>query len=198
MSEPIYIVRHGQTDWNVEFRLQGQSETDLNEVGRGQAAGNGRLLARLIDDPSRFAFLASPMKRTRQTLEIIRGALGLPSTGYGTDPRLVEVHFGDWEAYTFAELEKKMPGSSTARDHDKWGFLPPGAGAESYAMMAERVRPWLNGLAGPIVVVTHGGVIRAMFNILNGLSGPEAAVMEVPQDRVAAIENGRIGWISSV
>lgn len=198
MSEPIYIVRHGQTDWNVELRLQGQSETDLNEVGRGQAAANGRLLARLIDDPSRFTFLASPMKRTRQTMEIIRGALGLPSTGYATDPRLVEVHFGDWEAYTFAELEKKTPGSSTARDHDKWGFLPPGGGAESYAMMAERVRPWLNGLKGPIVVVTHGGVIRAMFNILNVMPGAEAAAMEVPQDRVATIKDGRIGWISSV
>jgi len=57
------------------------------------------------------------------------------------------------------------------------------------------VRPWLKDLAGPIVVVTHGGVIRAMFNILNGMSGAEAAAMEVPQDRVATIENGRIGWI---
>lgn len=198
MSEPIYIVRHGQTDWNVEFRLQGQSETDLNEVGRGQAAANGRLLARLIPDPSRFTFVASPMKRTRQTMEIIRGALGLPPADYGTDPRLVEVHFGDWETFTFAELEKTAPGSSTARNRDKWGFLPPGTGAESYAMMTERVRPWLRDMEGPAVVVTHGGVIRAMFNMLNGLPGPEAAVMDVPQDRVAKIESGRIAWISSV
>lgn len=197
MSEPIYIVRHGQTDWNVEFRLQGQSDTDLNANGRAQAAANGKLLATLIPDPKRFAYVASPMKRTRETMEIIRGALGLPSGGYAVDPRIVEMNFGDWETYTFAELEKTTPGSSKARDSDKWGFLPPGTGAESYAMMAERVRPWLAGLKGPIVVVTHGGVIRSIFNILNGMSGADAASMDVPQDRVAAIENGRIDWISS-
>ncbi|MGB3501934.1 MAG: histidine phosphatase family protein [Mesorhizobium sp.] len=196
MSEPIYLARHGQTDWNAEFRLQGQSETDLNATGRQQAAVNGRQLAALLGaDAARFAYVASPMKRTRETMEIIRSALGLVPGDYSVDPRLKELSYGDWETYTFAELEKVTPGLSTKRDGDKWGFLPPGEGAESYAMLAARVKPWAQDARGPSVVVTHGGVIRVLFNLLNGLSPQDAAAMDIPQDRIARIADGRIAWL---
>lgn len=196
MSDPIYLVRHGQTDWNAEQRLQGQSETDLNATGRQQAAANGRLLSKLVGDATRFEFVASPMRRTRQTMEIIRGELGLAPEGYETEPRIVELSFGDWEGSTFPELDLKIPGSSSARDLDKWNYVPPGQGAESYAMLAERVRPWLFSLAGPTIAVSHGGIVRAAFHLLNGLDGGEASSMDIPQDRVALISNGRIDWIS--
>ncbi len=195
MSQPIYIVRHGQTDWNAELRLQGQSETDLNRRGREQAAANGRLLATLMGDPARFAFLASPLRRTRQTMEIIRMALSLPADGYQTDPRLMELNYGDWEASTFAELEAEEPGASATRDVDKWRFRPPGVAAESYEMLAARVEPLLESARAPLLIVTHGGVLRVAFHIFNGMGDNEAASMEVPQDRVALLEDGRIGWI---
>ena len=61
----IYFLRHGQTNWNVELRLQGQQDIPINETGREQARKNGRGLANLLDDPARFRFIASPLGRTR-------------------------------------------------------------------------------------------------------------------------------------
>src|SRR5690606_32233692 len=78
MTAPtIYLVRHGQTDWNAEYRLQGQADTDLNETGRAQAGRNGRRLAGLVADPAGFDFVSSPMRRTRETMERLRAAMGL-------------------------------------------------------------------------------------------------------------------------
>ena len=195
MSAPIYITRHGQTDWNVEQRVQGQVDTDINAIGRRQAKANGRKLALMVPDSSAFTFIASPMRRTRETMEIIRAEMGLPRDGYKVDPRLVEIHFGDWQGSTFRELEEAKPGTTAGRDADKWRFRPPGDTAESYELLAERIRPWFEALTGPAIVVTHGGVIRSLFHLANGLSGAEAAMMDVPQDRVLELGNGRVRWL---
>jgi probable phosphoglycerate mutase len=195
MSMLAYFIRHGQTDWNAEFRFQGQAEVDINARGREQARANGRLLAGLIADASAFDFVASPMRRTRETMEIIRAEMGLPAEGYRTDGRLVEVHFGDWQGHTAVEIEAVLPGSVGAREGNKWGFLPPGAGAESYERLSERVRPWLDELSRPTVCVTHGGVMRAVLLMMGALSRSEAEAMEVPQDRVLRLEGGRLDWL---
>ncbi|TGV66909.1 histidine phosphatase family protein, partial [Mesorhizobium sp. M00.F.Ca.ET.149.01.1.1] len=133
----VYIALHGQTEWKAERRLQGQADTDINELGREQATQNGRRLAELIGNPADFDFVASPMRRTRETMELIRAAMGLDPSAYRTDPRLVELSFGDWQGFTFAELEKRVPGSTKGRRAAKWDFQPPGEGAESYEMLLE-------------------------------------------------------------
>ena len=103
----VYIARHGQTQWNAERRLQGQADTDINARGREQATGNGRRLAGFVKNPAEFDFVASPMRRTRETMELMRAAMGLDPFAYRTDPRLVEMSFGDWQGFTFAELEAR-------------------------------------------------------------------------------------------
>ena len=101
MSALIYVVRHGQTDWNAEHRLQGQADTDLNDLGRRQASENGRKLADLIGDAKAdFDYVSSPMLRTRETMELLRAAMGLDPAGYRTDDRLVELNFGAWQGFT--------------------------------------------------------------------------------------------------
>jgi probable phosphoglycerate mutase len=97
MPAPVYVVRHGQTDWNAELRLQGQADIDLNALGREQAAANGRALAGLIGDAAGYDFVASPMARTRHTMELLRGAMGLDPMAYRMDERLKELNFGDWK-----------------------------------------------------------------------------------------------------
>lgn len=195
MSPLVYLVRHGQTDWNAESRLQGQADTDLNACGREQARRNGRRLAELIDAPNDFDFVASPMRRTRETMELVRAEMGLDAHAYRTDARLVEVNFGDWQGFTFAELETRQPGSTRERDLDKWDFLPPGDGAESYRMLLERVRPWFEALDRPTVCVTHGGVIRALFRLAMTMPRVQAAALDVPQDRVLRLREGRLEWL---
>lgn len=191
----VYFVRHGQTAWNLEGRLQGQAENDITELGRQQADRNGRRLRELIDDPEKFDFVASPMRRTRETMERVRAAMGLPPRDYATDPRLVEVSFGDWQGFTFLELEQAEPGCTVARHKDKWNFVPPGAGAESYQMLLDRVRPWLEALVRPTVCVTHGGVIRTVFRMLADTPPRGAARLEIFQDRVLRVEDGGLEWL---
>lgn len=195
MAHILYFVRHGQTDWNAEHRLQGQSDIDLNAIGRMQAGANGRQLAELILDPEAYNFVSSPMRRARETMEIARGQMGLLPNDYQLDPRLVEVHFGDWQGFTYAELENQIPDFGNKRERDKWNVVPPGAGAESYAMLAERVRPWLEALSRPTVCVAHGGVARVIFHLAAGMSGPEAAHLDIPQDQVLRVEDGKVEWV---
>lgn len=195
MDSLVYFVRHGQTDWNAESRLQGQADTDLNDTGRAQASRNGRTLAGLIAAPDAFDYVASPMLRTRETMQRLRVELGLPPDGYRTDPRLVEVNFGDWQGFTYAELERADPGCSARREADKWGFVPPGDGAESYAALTERIRPWFESVARDTVCVTHGGVIRTIFRMVGALSPTECAALTIPQDRILRFAAGRLEWL---
>lgn len=191
----VYFVRHGETDWNAELRFQGQADIDINVRGRGQARDNGRTLAGLIAEPARFDFVASPLRRTRETMELIRAGMALDPRAYRTDVRLLEVHFGDWQGFTAAEIEARTPGSTAERERDKWDFLPPGENAESYAVLARRVRSWLAELTGETVCVTHGGVIRCIFMLTGAAGRDEAAAMTVPQDRVLRLDQDRLEWL---
>ena len=193
-SRSIHFVRHGQTGWNAEQRLQGQADTDLNELGRSQAARNGRRLAELLPVPPVSDFVSSPLRRTRQTMEIMRAAMGLDPDAYRLEPRLMEVHFGDWQGFTYAELEAARPGTTEARRQDKWHFRPPGVSAESYEMLTARVKPWLDAVDRPTVCVTHGGIMRAVFRLLGGWSVTAAADFDVPQDRVLVWDGERLDW----
>jgi broad specificity phosphatase PhoE len=191
----VYLVRHGQTDWNAEHRLQGQADIQLNALGREQAVRNGSKLAELIADPAAFDFVTSPLGRTRETMELVRSAMGLPRDGYRVDPRLIEVHFGDWQGHTLAELDRRTPGATAQREADKWNFLPPGLGAESYEMLDRRVRPWFEALTRPTVCVTHGGIFRVLFRMVGKKPIREAAALAIAQDRLLRFENGNLDWI---
>jgi broad specificity phosphatase PhoE len=192
----IYAIRHGQTDWNVEGRLQGAQDVPLNDHGREQARGNGRrLLQELGGRVAAFDFVASPLGRTRETMALVRTELGLDPDGYRTDNRLIEVCFGDWEGHTLAEIDDVKPGAVAAREADKWHFQPSGATAESYEILSWRVSAWLSDVARPTVCVCHGGVIRSLFKLVGGLSPDDAAMAPAYQDRIALISDGAIGWL---
>ena len=194
----IYVIRHGQTDWNAEYRLQGQKDIPLNDTGRGQASGNGGALADILGaDTGLYDFVASPLLRTRETMERVRASMGLTPELYRTDDRLRELSFGAWEGKTLREVAKVSPALLEERENDKWAFVPPGDDAESYEILSWRVGAWLKDVVGPTVCVAHGGVIRALFRIVGGVSTAEAADLAIPQDNILSIdpEAGTIGWI---
>jgi probable phosphoglycerate mutase len=195
MAALSYFIRHGQTDWNVTFRLQGQADTDLNAVGCRQADRNGERLAEIQQDIASFRFVASPLKRTRETMERVRAGAGLPPHGYLTDPRLIELSFGDWEGYTMEEIEAHTPGATASRNADKWNFVPPGKSAESYDALMRRFRPFFDELDRPTVCVTHGGIIRVLFRIAVGMEPREAAMLDIPQDRILRWDGERLEWL---
>ena len=190
----IYFIRHGETDWNLEGRLQGQKDIPLNDVGRVQAEEAARKLQALVPRFEDLAYVASPMTRTRETMEILRTTLGLHPEVYRLDDRLVELTFGVWEGMTWKEVRKAEPALAALREQDKWHYAPPGGG-ESYAMLVDRIRPILDDLTRDTVIVAHGGVARAFLAICCGVSSRQAASMDIWQGRVLVIEGRNHRWV---
>lgn len=189
----LYFIRHGETDWNLEGRLQGQRDIPLNDLGRVQAEEAGRRLQGLVAQPEDLDYVASPMSRTRETMEILRAAIGLHPTAYRIDERLREITFGAWEGLTWKQVRKAHPDAAQARERDKWGYVPPEG--ESYAMLADRVRSILDDIARDTVIVSHGGVARAFLALACGVSGRQAASMDIWQGRILVIEGRKHRWV---
>jgi broad specificity phosphatase PhoE len=199
ISYRLIFVRHGETPYNAENRLQGQRDIPLGPRGRDQARAVGRTLrARIGAEIDRLeaaeAFIASPLARARETMEIVRGSMGLAPARYRLDPRLKELTFGDWEGLTWPEANARDPKGVAARRADKWNFAPPNG--ESYAMLAARVLAWLETLTAEAFVVSHGGVARALMTLIAGMPGETAASEPIVQGRAMVFERGGYDWIS--
>ena len=190
----IYFVRHGETDWNLAQRYQGQRDIPLNATGRAQAARNGRTLALTLGrEVGALDYVSSPLVRARETMEIMRREIGLPPDGYRTDDRLREIDYGHWEGELWGELSVKDPQGFAAREADRWGWQP--RGGESYRALSERVAGWLGEVERDVVVAAHGGVMRVLCGLSGGLEPAEIFRLDVPQDKVLVIESGRTCWL---
>lgn len=191
--ELLIFIRHGETDWNFEGRMQGQKDIPLNATGEGQASGNGARLKAYLErealSPETLDFVASPLGRTRATMELLRGAMGLDSQAYRLEDQLREITFGDWEGFTLEELADEEQDRILQRRADKWGFVPPGG--ESYEMLAERIGTWLKTVDRPSVVVSHGGVFRVLRGLLEGRDKVSVPKLDVPQDKVFVWRDSR-------
>lgn len=188
----LYFIRHGETDWNAQARLQGQRDIPLNDVGRKQADEVGLRLRTLVPDVERLPFIASPLGRTRETMERLRRAIGLAPQLYARDERLKEITFGRWEGLTWKEVRARDPGGAKAREADKWGFVPPDG--ESYAMLARRIAPWLAEQTRDQVVVSHGGVARVLIHLITGEDTRTAPSVDIWQGKVLVLRDGTWSW----
>lgn len=188
----VYLVRHGETDWNVRGVLQGHRDIPLNDNGRAQAAHAGAVLAELLARDNIQAadhdFHCSPIGRARQTMTILREVMGRAEDGVCIDPRLAEITFGDWEGYTLAQLRERDPQRMSVREHDKWNFQPPGG--ESYRDGAVRVGAWYDGLTGDVIAVTHGGIARGLMVHLGVARAAAAPLVDVRQGVVYRLSPG--------
>jgi probable phosphoglycerate mutase len=198
ISYRIVFVRHGETDYNAQGRLQGQRDIPLNRRGRAQASAIGRALRTAMPDAiaaleAAEAFIASPLSRTRETMELARAALGLAPSRYALEPALKELTFGEWEGLTWAQVWKQDPAGAQARETDKWNFAPPDG--ESYAMLAERLQPWLATRAADCFVVSHGGVARALMTLIAGVDPSAAENADIWQGKAILFEGGGLSWI---
>ncbi len=188
-APPLVFIRHGETDWNREFRFQGQCDIPLNDRGRRQAARNGRAVAGILAACD-LTLVASPLGRAVETIRIVLDAAGMGGRRFATDAVLMEANYGDWEGLTIEEIAVRHPDQARARDVDKWGYAPPNG--ESYKMLSERVSDWLETLDRPTFVVAHGGILRALLYLLAGLPAHDAPHLAVPQDRVILFTEGSV------
>ncbi len=186
----LYLLRHGETEFNLESRLQGQQDSPLTARGRAQARAHGALLKTLIEKPAAWCVVASPLGRTMDTARLACAELGLPEAAIETDPRLMEIAYGEWEGLTWTEAEARYPDRWAARERDHWGFAAPGG--ESYEMVAVRARAFLGEARGNTIVVSHGGTGRVLRGLYSRLEPSEMRTLEQPQDALHRLTQGTI------
>ncbi len=197
LAHRLIFIRHGETDWNAERRLQGQLDIPLNTRGLWQAAEAGRKALKLLGrdgvrNPG-LQYVASPLNRTMHTMQLARTAMGLQPDDFATDPRLMELTFGEWEGLTWPEVQARSPHAANWREGDKWNFVPPGG--ESYAMLAERLTPWFSSIDCDQIIVSHGGVARALMSMIGGLAPERAALADIWQGRLLVFQKDRFDWL---
>ncbi len=189
----IYYVRHGQTDYNAARRIQGILDIPINATGRLQARRNGALLNELIWDKARFDFVASPLLRARQTMEIVRHEMGLSPDGYRTDDRLREIHFGAWGGLTMEDIAARDPENYARRQADPWNEAPPEG--QCYREFHDQVMAWLAEVTSDTILVAHGGTGRCLSRHFLKLPPDEMVHLDRPQDRVLMIDGGTLTWL---
>lgn len=161
----VLIVRHGETQWNADGRIQGQTDVHLSDRGEMQARA---LFPRLADELI-AAVYASDLQRAWRTADLAVDGRLVPVT---RDPALRELAFGEWEGLVYAEAAARDPEVASRRLRHPARTAPPGG--EHLGDLLERVRPALQAIqsrhAGETVLIaTHGGVVRALGCFFLGL-----------------------------
>ena len=191
MNDPADLVvwRHGRTAWNDTGRFQGHADTPLDDVGRAQAEAAATALAVL--HPA--AIVSSDLARARDTASCLAAVAGLD---VAVDARLREIDVGEWSGLTREEVQARFPSTYAG-----WqaGEDVRREGGETLAEVSVRataaVRDALDGVAGPLVVVSHGGTSRALVLALIGLpisAGPAFAALG--NARWASLVRRGDGW----
>jgi len=183
----IYLVRHGETQWNCEGRFQGALDSPLTERGITQARACGSLLADIADKVD--AVIASPLGRTRQTEAVIRSIASYPATVW--ESRLAEVSIGSWDGLTDVDIDAGWPGLLNGSTPFDWYFRSPDG--ERFDAAMERVCSLLCELSGVVVAISHGLTGRLIRGAYLGLNKEETLSLPVPQDVVWLLAGGQIG-----
>ena len=166
MATTIVLVRHGETDWNLERRFQGHADRPLNDTGHAQAAA----LAESLSGEHLDAVYTSPLQRASQTAAIVAARLGLAARPLEA---LREIHVGDWEGLTVDDVKERYP------EHVATDWRSGWPGGETYDELSARVLPALVSLADDhpgerVLAVTHAGPVRAALSSAMGLAYADA------------------------
>jgi probable phosphoglycerate mutase len=186
----IFLVRHGQTAFNAEGRIQGAKDSALTELGVRQGERLGALLGGLA--PKDVRIVASPRGRTQHTARLIR-AHGAFGAEIETDDRLAEISLGDWDGMLKDDIRALSPDYDAGDRRWSWFFDAPGA--DSYEAMTERLGGWLEdarAAGGPMIAVSHGVAGRILRGLFLRMPRSEALMLDIPQDACFRMHGGTI------
>lgn len=178
----VYLLRHGETEWNRTGRIQGQLNSDLTDLGRQQAQEQAAILDSL--DLSGINRFCSPLARTQATADIaFRGH------SYTIDQRLIEISCGSWEGLTPAERMVRNPELSDAciNDMDLYFKAPDG---EGLSRLQNRLRSFFTELTAPAIIVSHKVALIAIRGCLTGLPNASLHKLTSAQGTVTRISGG--------
>ncbi len=195
----VVAVRHGETAWNVQTRIQGQLDIGLNTIGFRQAERLGRALA----DESLDAIYASDLQRAADTARAVSERAGV---AVRTDAALRERGFGSFEGLTWAEVERQHPDESRRWRERDASFGPPGG--ETLAVFYERAVGALAAIAARhrgqhIAIVTHGGVLDALYRAASRIALDAPRTWQLGNASINRVLHGEhgfslVGWNDSL
>lgn len=194
MSRLIYLLRHGQTRFNAEQRLQGRCNSELTDKGEAQAIAMGRRLADELADPARWTVYASPLGRARQTALLVCEQLGLPADRIVWDDRLMELGMGEWESCWVPELQMAHP--ELDLEQPDWYLQAPEA--ESFESIQRRAHQWLldPAIAERAIVISHGLLGAILRGVYADLDYKATWSQALPQDAFYKLQDGHITRIA--
>ena len=183
---PLWIVRHGQTEWNAAGRLQGSRDSPLTALGRDQARAMAALLAADGIAAASHDAVTSPQGRARDTAHLMLTPLGMTAR---PDARLAEYRLGPHEGLTRDDIDAAHPDIADLPPWDWYDALP---GAEGLAALATRLAPVLDDLHRPTVIVAHGVVSRVLRCLALGLDLHHGARLPGGQGVIYRIQEGAV------
>lgn len=190
MSRNIYVLRHGETQFNAEQRLQGHCNSPLTTRGLQQAFNAGQALNRQLGR-ERYKVFCSSLGRALETARIVCEQLGYSTAELYPDDRLKEFNLGQWEQRTIPEIMAEQPELAHRND---WYLQAPES--EPYELVRGRLLDWLEEQAHPesedLVIISHGLTGAVLRGILLDLSYDEVWQQDIPQDALYRIRAGRV------
>lgn len=185
----IILMRHGQTEWNVEGRYQGHLNSPLTQKGKLQAKENALKLNRAIDLSQPFKIFSSPLGRAKESCYIICDTLGIDREEVILDERIQEFNYGIFEGRTKKECALVYADVLAKREANKWSYVIENG--ESYEMVTERLYSWLKSVKDEekIIVVAHEMINRALRGIYSGYSNEKILGLRQANDLVLKLEN---------
>lgn len=185
-KKDIYLIRHGETEWNTCGRFQGKLDSPLTAQGQFQAEAFGAKISQMNLDVD--SFISSPLGRTIQTASIISGRVNLPPLNL--DERLAEVSLGSWDGLTHVDIDAQWPRALDGSTQFDWYFRS--CDGESYDTALDRANQWLNETHGVIVAVSHGLIGRIIRGAYLKLSKEETLTLPVPQNMIWRLHDNKI------
>tara|TARA_R110001583_G_scaffold188237_1_gene350136 strand:+ start:38350 stop:38997 length:648 start_codon:yes stop_codon:yes gene_type:complete len=177
----LYLLRHGQTEWNVEGRLQGRLDSALTETGVAQAHAQRAILAPILTAHPGIAIHASPLGRAWRTASIVAEGRAVQAMD-----GLKEVSAGTWEGRLRADVVAER-GYGSAEEKDMFSLFLTAPNGEGGAALESRCRAYLESLTQPTVIVSHGVVSAFLRGIICGLSIDEIAALPHVQGVVTVL-----------
>ncbi|SLN43911.1 Phosphoserine phosphatase 1 [Roseovarius albus] len=179
----LWILRHGETEWNVLGRLQGQFDSALTSKGLAQSTRQAGILKLELSEKEVRVY-SSPAGRALRTAQIAASGLAVEC-----HPALQEINIGTWQGMTVAEIKLAHPELDHADDPHVWKFQAPQG--ERIEQMKARLERFLENLTGPSVIVTHGVTSRMLRCLVLGLDVSNMSLVPGGQGIVHHIKDGQ-------
>ncbi|HAV1549598.1 TPA: histidine phosphatase family protein [Vibrio parahaemolyticus] len=194
MTRRIFVLRHGETEFNADKKLQGHCNSSLTSKGSDQARRVGTTLKQYVENRP-FRVYSSTLGRALQTSQIVCEELNYSYENLNKEPRLKEFSLGEWEQRTIPSLEQEIPNLLAQND---WYLQAPNC--ETYESVRERLSSWLSDVAHDedIVVVSHGLTGIVLRGLLLGMDYTQVWQQDLPQDAFFIIEDVRITRVNCV